>query len=115
MCPLILRASLICPLKEIPIFFRWLYEISFLRYAFNILKMNQWQDLDFDDCKIDAALSSVCPVTCYVDGEQYLDETDASQLSMATNFYILFGFLVGMILISFALMYRAIEAKASQG
>jgi len=113
--PLMLFSGFFLPYEEIPIFFRWLYEISFLRYAFNILKMNQWQDLDFDDCKIDAALSSVCPVTCYVDGEQYLDETDASQLSMATNFYILLGFLVGMILISFALMYRAIEAKASQG
>jgi hypothetical protein len=48
--PLMLFSGFFLPYDEIPVFFRWLYEISFLRYAFNVLKMNQWRDVTFSDC-----------------------------------------------------------------
>ena len=61
--PLMLFSGFFLPYEEIPFFFRWLYEISFLRYAFNVLKINQWQDVTFDDCSPegDVALCQVSP------------------------------------------------------
>lgn len=61
--PLMLFSGFFLPYEEIPFFFRWLYEISFLRYAFNVLKINQWQDVTFDDCspEADVALCQVSP------------------------------------------------------
>ena len=112
--PLMLFSGFFLPFRDIPSFFRWLYEISFLRYGFNILKVNQWSGVDFDDCDV-SSLEGVCPVTCYPNGKAYLAKTEASELSMATNFLILAGFLVAITLFSFVSMRRAIIAKSKQG
>ena len=113
--PLMLFSGFFLPYNDIPIYFKWLYDISFLRYAFNILKINQWADVNFSDCDDTSTSSSVCPFTCYVDGEAYLDETNASTISMANNFFILLGILAGMLILSFVIMRRAIMTKARKG
>ena len=113
--PLMLFSGFFLPYNDIPIYFRWLYEISFLRYAFNILKINQWADVNFSDCDDSSVMSTVCPFACYVDGEAYLDGTKASSISMANNFFILLGILAVMLTLSFVIMRRAIMRKARKG
>ena len=77
--PLMLFSGFFLPYHDIPVYFRWLYEISFLRYAFNIVKMNQWQGVDFDDCKMN---KTVCDVSCYTDGEEYLEVISESYVKL---------------------------------
>ncbi len=112
--PLMLFSGFFVPYNEIPVFFRWLYEISFLRYAFNILKMNQWEGLNFDDCDASSA-DDVCPMTCYADGDEYLEDTNASTLSKEDNFAILLGIMAVMVSLSFFIMRYAIIKKATTG
>jgi hypothetical protein len=179
--PLMLFSGFFLPYEEIPFFFRWLYEISFLRYAFNVLKMNQWQDVTFDDCSPegDVALCQVPTLSintltssflnlifhfhftyflqvsfshhhenillemripaatlhvripypsiplfaplwhqqsaCYVNGEAYLEATGSADLSIATNFLVLLGFMAAGAIFSFVSMRAAIHKKAKQG
>ena len=112
--PLMLFSGFFLPYNDIPIYFRWLYDVSFLRYAFNILKINQWAGVNFSDCD-DSSADNECPRTCYVDGEDYLDGTNASSISMANNFFILLGILAGMLILSFVVMRSAIMKKARRG
>ena len=110
--PLLLLPLCCC---QIPVFFRWLYEISFLRYAFNLLKINQWEDIKFDDCDLQAALASACPAVCYEDGDMYLSATEANELSIAQNFLVLLCFAAVILVFSFVSMRMAIMRKATTG
>eukprot|EP00656_Telonema_subtile_P049803 TRINITY_DN6277_c0_g1_i2.p1 TRINITY_DN6277_c0_g1~~TRINITY_DN6277_c0_g1_i2.p1 ORF type:complete len:529 (-),score=121.40 TRINITY_DN6277_c0_g1_i2:77-1663(-) len=51
--PMLLFSGYVIPFEEIPIAFKWVYWISPFQYAFNILRINQFKDLDFQDewCK----------------------------------------------------------------
>jgi ABC-type multidrug transport system permease subunit len=115
--PLMLFSGFFIPYDEIPVFFKWLYDLSFLRYGFNILKVNQWKNINFDDCDYTdfVNVTSACPVTCYVDGEDYLKQTDASTLSMGTNFLVVFAFMVAITCYSFVSMRYAVMKKARTG
>jgi energy-converting hydrogenase Eha subunit E len=50
-----------------------------------------------------------------VDGEAYLDETGASDLSISANFLVLLGFMAAGSLFSFVSMRAAIHKKSKQG
>eukprot|EP00615_Pteridomonas_danica_P007464 CAMPEP_0114361864 /NCGR_PEP_ID=MMETSP0101-20121206/25146_1 /TAXON_ID=38822 ORGANISM="Pteridomonas danica, Strain PT" /NCGR_SAMPLE_ID=MMETSP0101 /ASSEMBLY_ACC=CAM_ASM_000211 /LENGTH=220 /DNA_ID=CAMNT_0001507239 /DNA_START=1 /DNA_END=663 /DNA_ORIENTATION=+ len=115
--PLMLFSGFFLPYDEIPVYFRWLYDVSFLRYAFNILKVNQWSGMNFDDCNgVPDSADISCPADlCYENGNEYLKETDASTLPMGTNFLIVFGFTIAIIIYSFVSMRNAIIKKAKIG
>ena len=89
------------------LFRQWMYEISFLRYAFGILKTNQWTAVKFSDCDV-----SLHSATCYSNGEQYLEATNASSITMPQGFGILLAFVFGIAFFSFISMRSAIAARS---
>lgn len=51
--------------STVPVYFIWLKYLSWIGYANEILNVNQWEGVKFDDCRENA--------TCFHTGEQYLE------------------------------------------
>ncbi|KAL7711478.1 ABC transporter [Entamoeba marina] len=74
---------------DIPPYWIWAYYISYLRYSFNILMINQFQGTTIE-CTQSELVSGVCPITS---GDQFLDEMSIEP-GMLVDFFVLFGFYV---------------------
>ena len=46
---MLLFSGYVIPYADIPVFFRWIYYVSIFQWAFTILRINQFHDLDFAD------------------------------------------------------------------
>mmetsp|Transcript_32796 Transcript_32796/g.81228 ORF Transcript_32796/g.81228 Transcript_32796/m.81228 type:complete len:677 (+) Transcript_32796:126-2156(+) len=76
--PLMLFSGYMIPYDSIPIYFKWLYHISFFQYSFAILRINQFVDITFDDCP------ELSWIPCFHTGVQYL-QTPQVDLDPATH------------------------------
>jgi len=48
--PLILFSGYVIPYKDIPSFFQWIYFVDLFQWGFTILRLNQFDGLEFEDC-----------------------------------------------------------------
>jgi len=89
--PMLLFSGYVIPYADIPVFFRWIYYVSIFQWAFTILRINQFHDLDFADGGT---------------GDMYLDMVDCSAADhpLAPMFGILAAYAVGTILVSYAVV-----------
>jgi len=100
------------PLSEIPSFIKFMYYVSPFQYALSLMKQNQWAGVTFVDCQ---AVDLACPLSCYPNGQTYIDKTHANDKSMADNFLILSAYVVGMGVLAFFSTRAAVLAKANHG
>lgn len=103
----------------IPSYFMWLYDLSFLQYALSALYINQFADVQFSDCAsikenvaaIFATSGKMCPMTCFVDGTEYLASKNTSADELTEKYTYLIAFLVSIVTISYGVLSRAVWKK----
>ncbi|CAM9696729.1 unnamed protein product, partial [Heterosigma akashiwo] len=60
------------PYSKIPIYFRWLYWVSYFQYAYSISSIIQFHDWVASDCDPYAPTDGCPAPACFPDGERYL-------------------------------------------
>lgn len=98
---------------NIPIYFKPLYYISFLQYSFQLLLVDQMQDLEFKYCRKDAITGEICPL-----GEGQRSGNIWIELEMGYDSHgssICWLVLGIMIVVLLLLGYLAAKLKASRG
>ena len=83
--------------SNVPVFLIWLKEISFIRYAFQALCVNEFKDATFT---CDPAVTA----TCY-DGNEHLERLKFDKVTIWGNCLILAGMIVGFNLLALAIVY----------
>eukprot|EP00965_Chrysotila_dentata_P251629 6210168-Pleurochrysis_carterae.AAC.4 len=66
--PLLLFSGYLIPYAQIPVYFQWLYYVSFFQYAMAILEVNEFMGRSFDSCVSHDAIERLMeqlPATCY--------------------------------------------------
>ena len=66
--PMLLFSGYVIPYADIPVFFRWIYYVSIFQWAFTILRINQFHDLDFADGGT-GDMSHGCQICCLTAGD----------------------------------------------
>ncbi|EKE42202.1 hypothetical protein ENUP19_0358G0018 [Entamoeba nuttalli] len=70
-------------------FWLWAYYLSYLRYAFELVMLNQFDDIPLF-CQPDELVGGQCP---YTSGRQYLDSLQITS-SILVNYFVLAGFCI---------------------
>ena len=71
-------------------FWLWAYYLSFMRYAFELTMINQFEGLELY-CSPNEFVGDICPITT---GDQYLSSLEITS-SVLVNFFVLIAFLIG--------------------
>lgn len=100
--PLLLFCGYVIPYDSIPIYFRWMYYISFFQYSLGILTINQWKGFVFPDCPERTA-------QCFHTGNQYLSSINYTPDDVPNFYYILLGYLAISLLAAYALLAYKIQ------
>eukprot|EP00658_Telonema_sp_P-2_P025672 TRINITY_DN20337_c0_g1_i3.p1 TRINITY_DN20337_c0_g1~~TRINITY_DN20337_c0_g1_i3.p1 ORF type:complete len:624 (+),score=168.26 TRINITY_DN20337_c0_g1_i3:200-2071(+) len=112
--PMMLFSGYVIPFAEIPIAFKWIYWISPFQYAFNILRINQFHDLDFQDdiCKSTGKPGGKVP---FCHGNEYLETLhyDLSPGDFLHRSFLLLGGLAAFVFMMALLVVRTKVQKKS--
>lgn len=82
---------------NVPVYLIWLREISFIRYAFQALCVNEFKDAVFT---CDPTTTQTC-----IDGNEHLDRLKFDRVTIWGNSLILFGMIVGFNLLALGIIY----------
>ena len=82
---------------NVPVYLIWLREISFIRYAFQALCVNEFKDAEF-------TCDSTTTQTC-IDGNEHLDRLKFDKVTIWGNSLILFGMIIGFNLLALGIIY----------
>eukprot|EP00128_Syssomonas_multiformis_P013525 Colp12_sorted_trinity150504_noHs@26050 len=105
--PLQLFSGYLIRPEQIPVYFKWLYYLSFYQYGFQITSVNEFETLVFEPCT-DSADSGRCPFGPKGTGKSVLGFLDYDPADTPRNVYILLGYLGFLILAGyFVLKYQA--------
>ena len=83
--------------NNVPIFLIWLRELSFIRYAFQALCVNEFKDAEFS---CDNASTQTC-----IDGNEHLDRLNFDDVTIWGNSLILAAMIVGFNLLALGIIY----------
>lgn len=118
--PTMLFSGLLISFDSIPVYFLWLYYISFVQYIFKILLLNEFQDFEFDACsEKEFSIAGQCPLgrcapplaeneTYFANkcpGELLLNSVDLQDLDITDCFLILIAYLVTVSIVCFFGVY----------
>ncbi|XP_077978606.1 protein white-like [Glandiceps talaboti] len=93
--PLLLFGGLFLNTNDIPVYFIWLQYISWFKYTYECLEINQWEDITYIACPNNTA------VPCINDGETVLASLSFSVDNFMVNIYLTLALLVVYRLIAF--------------
>lgn len=79
-------------LDDIVIAFRWVSSVSYLKYGYEAMCVNEFKGLRFT-CTADQLIYGICPITR---GEQVLSTLAMEDASLERSFLFLGGFLIVM-------------------
>ena len=83
--------------NNVPVFLIWLRELSFIRYAFQALCVNEFAGAEFT---CDPSATATC-----IDGDEHLDRLKFDDVKIWENCLILFGMIVGFNALALAIIY----------
>eukprot|EP00228_Micromonas_bravo_P007625 CAMPEP_0203013280 /NCGR_PEP_ID=MMETSP1401-20130829/14956_1 /ASSEMBLY_ACC=CAM_ASM_000894 /TAXON_ID=38833 /ORGANISM="Micromonas pusilla, Strain CCAC1681" /LENGTH=682 /DNA_ID=CAMNT_0049754985 /DNA_START=1 /DNA_END=2046 /DNA_ORIENTATION=- len=83
--------------SNVPVFLIWLRELSFIRYAFQALCVNEFKGAEFS---CDPSTTATC-----IDGDEHLDRLKFDDVKIWENCLILFGMIVGFNALALAIIY----------
>ena len=83
--------------SNVPVFLIWLRELSFIRYAFQALCVNEFAGAEFS---CDPSTTATC-----IDGDEHLDRLKFDDVRIWENCLILFGMIVGFNALALAIIY----------
>ena len=83
--------------SNVPVFLIWLRELSFIRYAFQALCVNEFKGAEFS---CDPSTTATCN-----DGDEHLDRLKFDDVKIWENCLILFGMIVGFNALALAIIY----------
>jgi len=109
--PLLLFGGYVIPYNKIPIYFKWLYWLSYFQYAYSIFSINQFYDVKFTDC--DHSIISECPVACFESGEQYLDTVNNKFSDLPRDFAAVAGFYALFVMVGYYIMKKLCSEKTN--
>ena len=120
--PLMLFSGFLIPYNRIPIFFQWLYYVSFFQYGLTIMTVNQFRDMVFTDCAplnltLTKNLTTACEAMakgphCFETGKQWLEHREVDVDSTLFNFGILFLYFFLSVCAAFVIFRGAVLKKA---
>ncbi|CAI5445588.1 unnamed protein product [Caenorhabditis angaria] len=92
----------------IPSYFTWLSSLSYFKYGYEALAINQWQSIDIIPECINSTISAFALNSCPQNGEQVLESIDFNSSNKMFDVLILFAmFLIIRIISYFALLIRS--------
>jgi len=116
MAPMLLFSGWVIPYSEVPVAFKWIYWISPFQYAFNILRINQFRGINFED---DGCIngqhdvkSPFSPLFC--NGNEYLDTLsfDLDPIDYMKRAFLLLGAVgVTVIIFTFTILSWKVQKK----
>ena len=120
--PLVIFAGLFIPLDNIPVYWVWLYYISFFQYGLQIAMVNEFDGAYLDACTVEEVVNptGLCPygpcnsqnftnpMPC--PGSVVLSRFDYDPADTGRNFAILAGYIVLMLCISFWSLKRLVKS-----
>ena len=83
--------------SNVPVFLIWLRELSFIRYAFQALCVNEFAGAEFT---CDPNTTATC-----IDGDEHLERLKFDDVKIWENCLILFGMIVGFNALALAIIY----------
>ena len=83
--------------NNVPVFLIWLRELSFIRYAFQALCVNEFAGAEFT---CDPSATATC-----IDGDEHLERLKFDDVKIWENCLILFGMIVGFNALALAIIY----------
>ncbi|XP_070548087.1 protein white-like [Ptychodera flava] len=97
--PVLTLGGFLINVRSIPVYLRWLEHLSWFRYAFEALNVNQWKDVGkIGDCRNHTRLP------CVETSEQLFDQYHLNKENLITDFVALIGLCVGFQLLSLVVM-----------
>eukprot|EP01136_Pigoraptor_vietnamica_P030875 Opistho-1_new@90685 len=107
--PLQLFSGYLIRPTNIPVYFKWIYYLSFFQYAFQLVIVNEFDGFEFEFCN---RTLEICPLgDGYQTGAVVLYTLDYDKHDFGQNFGILAGFFVFFIAASFLLMRHSAHKK----
>ena len=82
---------------NVPVFLIWFRELSFIRYAFQALCVNEFKGAEF-------TCDETSTATC-IDGDEHLDRLRFDDVKIWENCVILFGMIIGFHLLALGIIY----------
>jgi len=98
--------------SNVPVFLIWLRELSFIRYAFQALCVNEFKDATFS---CDPSVTTTC-----IDGNEHLERLNFDEITIGSNCAVLGAMIVGFNLLALGIVYYrqprylAIKKKAKE-
>ena len=83
--------------SNVPVFLIWLRELSFIRYAFQALCVNEFKDATFS---CDPPTTATC-----IDGNEHLERLKFDEITIGGNSAILGGMIVGFNILALGIVY----------
>jgi len=116
--PLQLFSGFMVQPQSIPIYFKWLYYLSFYGYSFQTLVVNEFQHLVFEPCSMDQFKSGQCPFGPTIDGEVQtglivLDAQNYKVNSVNRNLGILCGFFGVLYIAGYFIVKTKLRSRSS--
>lgn len=128
--PLTLMSGLFIALPNIPVYWRFLYYLSFFQYALQVLSVLEWRDTDLEPCTVDQLLNPTgsCPYgacspssvdingTLVLDpqpcpGTIVLELLDYDPDFLAQNLVILASFVVVFLILGYLALLRLLSVR----
>ena len=83
--------------ESVPVYMSWMSHISFIRYAFQALVLNEFEGNDFD-------CASETDTRCIEDGTDWVEQLNFQDVTILGNCAILVAMIVGFNLLAFVIL-----------
>jgi len=101
--PLVIFSGFLVRPDNIPIYFKWIYYIDLMQYAFQVFAVNEFKSLEFDYCKN----TTICPIgPGFQDGTRFLQDYLSYNIDdLPQNVAYVAAFLIAFWLLGLVVMY----------
>lgn len=104
--PLMLFSGLIVNNNSIPVYFNWIKYISPMKYGFAALGLNEFQGLSLPNPQPNSTMEFT--------GDIVIDQLGITDLSLANNIIILFALWIGLVILSYFALWRAVKQSQTK-
>lgn len=108
--PQVLFCGFLIPISQIPVAFRWIYDISFLTYSINAALINEFEELEYSDC----SKNETSTTDCFATGREYLEDFGIGNDTLERNLIILTIYTFVVVLVCIVLIAIAVWRKANK-
>jgi len=117
--PLQLFSGFLVQPQNIPVYFKWLYHLSFYGYSFQVLVVNEFQDLTFKPCSMESFKKGKCPLGPTIEGQPeqngliVLNAENYSVGSLNRNIGILCAFFAALYIAGYYIVKTKVRSRSS--